>query len=78
MNLDEDDEEEEGQQIDHTWIGKDNVAMNRDSGVPLEPKAMSLDDLKTELEAKGLSSEGNKTTLTRRITVNFQISCTSV
>ena len=64
------DEEDEGQQIDDTYISKDNIAVDKDSGLPLAPKSMSLDDLRTELEAKGLSSEGNKTTLTRRIRVS--------
>lgn len=72
MEEEEESEEvvEEGQNLDELTLNRDKTAINPNSMVPIAPRLMSVDDLRTELDAKGLSLAGNKTELARRTNVS--------
>ena len=66
-------EEDETEVVDSLSLNKDSVAVDPKSGLPLTTREMTVNNLRTELEAKGLSSEGSKSVLVRRIRVHLTL-----
>ena len=73
LELEEESEDDEQEEVDGMTLNKDSVAVDPDSGVPIATKSMTVEDLRTELGAKGFSQEGNKTELARRTNVSLSL-----
>ena len=66
-------EEDDAMLIDNTYLNTSNVAINENTGQEISVTGMSASQLKAELEAKGLSTSGLKSDLSRRVQVPFLV-----
>lgn len=53
------------------WLNSSNAIVDKDSGVEVPVAELTLNELRAELEAKGLSAKGYKVDLVRRVQVRI-------